>query len=104
MALQAKWVLFRELGAPNLDPPVAELEGDILDVVNRTGVGPIRMGGETTCVAVHVETYTCHIGALPICVNVECHAHRHTPKRCAECGHSTCRSNMKWWRPSRCAS
>ncbi len=76
-ALQAKWALFRELGAPNADPLVAELERDILEAVNRTGVGPMGMGGDTTCVAVHVETYACHIGALPICVNVECHAHRH---------------------------
>ena len=76
-ALQAKWALFRELGAPNPDPLVAGLESDILEAVNRTGVGPMGMGGDTTCIAVHVETYACHIGALPICVNVECHAHRH---------------------------
>jgi fumarate hydratase subunit alpha len=76
-ALQAKWALFRELGAPNSDPLVAELERDILEAVNKTGVGPMGMGGDTTCIAVHVETYACHIGALPICVNVECHAHRH---------------------------
>ncbi len=76
-ALQAKWALFRELGEPNPDPLVAELEREILEAVNRTGVGPMGMGGDTTCIAVHVETYACHIGALPICINVECHAHRH---------------------------
>ncbi len=76
-ALQAKWALFRALGAPHPDPLLAELERDVLEAVNRTGVGPMGMGGDTTCIAVHVETYACHIGALPICVNVECHAHRH---------------------------
>lgn len=73
----AKWSLFRPLGRPSPDPLVAELEQDILNAVNRTGVGPMGMGGDTTCVAVHIETYPCHIGALPICINVECHAHRH---------------------------
>ncbi len=76
-AQNAKWALFRPLGRPSEDPLVAELEGDILDAVNRTGVGPMGMGGDTTCLAVHIETYPCHIGGLPICINVECHAHRH---------------------------
>ena len=56
---------------------MAALERDVVEVVNRTGVGPMGMGGETTCVGAHVETYACHIGALPICINIECHAHRH---------------------------
>ena len=73
----AKWALFRPLGEPNPDPMVAELERDLADAINRTGVGPMGMGGETTCVGVHIETYACHIGALPICINIECHAHRH---------------------------
>ena len=76
-ALLAKWALFRELGAPSPDSLVAELERDVVEAVNATGVGPMGMGGEVTCVAAHVEAYACHIGALPICVNVECHAHRH---------------------------
>jgi len=76
-AVMAKWALFRPLGAPSPDPVVAELERDILDAVNRTGVGPMGMGGTTTCIGVHIETYACHIGGLPICINVECHAHRH---------------------------
>jgi fumarate hydratase subunit alpha len=73
----AKWALFRPLGEPNPDPLVAELERDVTEAVNRTGVGPMGMGGDTTCVGTHIETYACHIGALPICINVECHAHRH---------------------------
>ena len=76
-AVIAKWSLFRKLGEPSPDPLVSELEQDILEAVNRTGVGPMGMGGDTTCVAVHIETYPCHIGALPLCINVECHAHRH---------------------------
>lgn len=73
----AKWALFRPLGEASSDTLVAELERDIVEAVNRTGVGPMGMGGETTCVGAHIETYACHIGALPICINIECHAHRH---------------------------
>jgi len=76
-ALLAKWALFRPLGQPSPDPLVADLERDIMEAVNRTGVGPMGMGGKTTCIGVHIETYACHIGGLPICINVECHAHRH---------------------------
>ncbi|MDP7385904.1 MAG: fumarate hydratase, partial [Nitrospinota bacterium] len=76
-AYLAKWALFRPVGEASLQPHVAELERDILEAVNKTGVGPMGLGGNTTCVGVHIESYPCHIAALPICINVECHAHRH---------------------------
>ena len=76
-AYLAKWALFRPVGEASLQPHIAELERDILEAVNKTGVGPMGLGGNTTCVGVHIESYPCHIAALPICINVECHAHRH---------------------------
>ena len=45
--------------------------------INRTGLGPQGLGGDTTALAVHIETAPCHIASLPVAVNIECHAHRH---------------------------
>jgi fumarate hydratase subunit alpha len=73
----AKRALFRGLNEKNPDPFYAKLEDEILEAVNKTGVGPQGLGGRTTAVAVHIETWPCHIGALPVAVNIDCHAHRH---------------------------
>jgi fumarate hydratase subunit alpha len=73
----AKRALFRGLNEKNPDPFYAKLEEDILEAVNKTGVGPQGLGGRTTAVAVHIETWPCHIGSLPVAVNIDCHAHRH---------------------------
>ena len=73
----AKHSLLREVGQPNPDPEVAELEQDILERVNELGIGPQGLGGSTTSLAVHVETYPCHIASLPVAVNIQCHSARH---------------------------
>ncbi len=73
----AKHSLLREVGQPSLDPEVAELEADILERVNRIGIGPQGFGGLTTALAVHVETYPCHIASMPVAVNIQCHSARH---------------------------
>lgn len=73
----AKRSLLREVGQPNPDPEVAALERDILEQVNRLGIGPQGLGGSTTSLAVHVETYPCHIASLPVAVNIQCHSARH---------------------------
>ena len=73
----AKHSLLREVGHPNPDPEVAELEAEILDRVNRIGIGPQGLGGLTTALAVHVETFPCHIASLPVAVNIQCHSARH---------------------------
>jgi len=73
----AKRSLLREVGAPNPDPEVAELERDILEAVNRLGIGPMGFGGRVTALAVHVETFPCHIASLPVAVNLQCHSARH---------------------------
>jgi len=73
----AKHSLLREVGQPSPAPEVAELERDILERVNELGIGPQGLGGSTTSLAVHVETYPCHIASLPVAVNIQCHSARH---------------------------
>lgn len=73
----AKRALLREVAAPSPDPEVAELEREILEAVNRLGIGPMGFGGRVTALAVHVETFPCHIASLPVAVNLQCHSARH---------------------------
>ena len=73
----AKHSLLREVGQPSPDPEVAELEQDILERVNKLGIGPQGLGGSTTSLAVHVEAHPCHIASLPVAVNIQCHSARH---------------------------
>ena len=75
--LLAKQSLLRPVGQPSPDPYVAQLEEDILERVNRLGIGPQGLGGRTTALAVHVETHPCHIASLPVAVNIQCHSARH---------------------------
>lgn len=76
-AILAKKALFRPLGAPNPEPEVAEMEREILKRVNNLGIGPQGLGGRITSMAVHIEIMPCHIGSLPVAVNLNCHSHRH---------------------------
>lgn len=73
----AKRALLRKVGEPHPDAEVAALEAEILERVNRLGIGPQGFGGRTTALAVHVETYPCHIASLPVVVNIQCHSARH---------------------------
>lgn len=73
----AKYALLREVGRPHPDAEVADLEAEILERVNRLGIGPQGFGGLTTALAVHVETFPCHIASLPVAVNLQCHSARH---------------------------
>lgn len=77
VTLLAKKALYRPLGQPHPDPYYADLERAWLQAVNRLGVGPQGLGGRTTALALHIEAKPCHIGALPVAVNIDCHAHRH---------------------------
>lgn len=74
----AKSALLRKVGKPNPDPRYAELEREILEKINQTGVGSQGLGGDITALAVHVEYFPCHIASLPVAVNLNCHAARHT--------------------------
>lgn len=76
-ALLAKKALLRKLGTTNPDPRYAELEAEILQKINLSGVGPQGLGGSVTSFAVHIETMPCHLASLPVAVNLNCHAARH---------------------------
>ena len=76
-ALMAKQALTRKLGEKSPRPEIAKLEGELLEEINRTGVGPQGLGGSTTALAVHVDTYPTHIAGMPVAVNICCHAYRH---------------------------
>lgn len=76
-AILAKKAVFRAVGQPNPDPEVAALEAEILAGVEKTGVGPMGLGGRVTAFAVHALLEPCHIASLPLAVNIQCHAARH---------------------------
>lgn len=75
MKLGKKAVL-RQIGSHHPMPQVAALERELLDLVNRTGVGPMGVGGDTTCLAVHVESTYRHPASLPLGILVQCWADR----------------------------
>ncbi len=77
VAYLAKKALCRPVSRPHPDPYYAELERDLLAAVNALGVGPQGFGGETTALAVMIETAPTHIAGLPLAVNVGCHVTRH---------------------------
>ncbi len=72
----AKYALARKIGNHNANPEYARLEEELLQMVNRTGVGPAGLGGRTTALAVNVEYAPTHIGGLPCAVIFNCHAAR----------------------------
>ncbi len=76
-AIQAKKALLREIGSPNPDPFYDEMEKELLEMINKTGIGPQGFGGRTTALAVFISTYPSHIASLPVAVNINCHAARH---------------------------
>ncbi len=73
----AKKSLLRELGQPNPDPELANLERQLLGEINDLGIGPQGLGGRITALAVHVLMQPCHIASLPVAVNIQCHSTRH---------------------------
>lgn len=75
--LLAKKSLLRPLGSSNNDEELNRLELEILEGINKTGIGPQGLGGRVTSLAVHILMMPCHIASLPLAVNVECHAHRY---------------------------
>jgi fumarate hydratase subunit alpha len=76
-ALLSKKALLRPVGGPNPKLELASLEETLLKAVNKTGIGPAGFGGKVTAMAVHIESYPCHIASLPVAVNINCHAARH---------------------------
>jgi fumarate hydratase subunit alpha len=76
-ALLAKKALTRKIGERNTDPELAKVEVEVLERINRLGIGPMGYGGNTTSLDVFFEVEPCHIASLPVAVNVQCHATRH---------------------------
>ena len=76
-AFLAKKALLRPIGSVSPDPRYAELEKEILEKVNASGVGPQGLGGSITSIACHIEFFPCHLASLPVAVNLNCHAARH---------------------------
>lgn len=76
-ALLAKRAVLREVGSKHSKPHLAELEAELLKLVNQTGVGPQGFGGTQTALALFVDTYPTHIAGLPVAININCHVARH---------------------------
>ena len=76
-ALMAKHALTRNLKEERAGGYVRELEEEMLETINRLGIGPGGLGGVTTALAVNIETYPTHIAGLPVAVNICCHVNRH---------------------------
>ena len=73
----AKKALTREAGSRNPLPHIARLEEELLTMINETGIGPGGLGGQTTALALNIETYPTHIAGMPLAVNMCCHVNRH---------------------------
>lgn len=76
-AILAKKALTREIGTHSPLPHIREMEEELLAKINETGLGPAGLGGDTTALAVNINTYATHIAGLPVAVNMCCHVNRH---------------------------
>jgi fumarate hydratase subunit alpha len=76
-AEMAKRALLRPIGSKHPNPFYANLEAELLEKVNKLGIGPQGFGGTQTALAVHIQTYPCHIASFPAAVNINCHVARH---------------------------
>lgn len=76
-ALLAKKALTRSVAERSEIPYVREMEEELLQTINKSGIGPGGLGGSTTALAVNINTYPTHIAGLPVAVNICCHVNRH---------------------------
>ncbi len=72
----AKEALLKPINKNNPKRHIAKIEKEILEKLNKTGIGPMGLGGKTTCLGVNILTYPTHIAGLPVSVNISCHALR----------------------------
>lgn len=79
-ALLAKKALTRNLNMPSPLPHIKELEEELLQDINSTGLGPGGLGGCITALGINIETYPTHIAGLPVAVNICCHVNRHVKR------------------------
>lgn len=76
-AINSKKALLREVDDVHPDPAIAKLEKELLADVNKLGIGPMGLGGASTCLGVKILVAPCHLASLPLAVNVQCHSARH---------------------------
>lgn len=76
-ALLSKEALLREIDDEAENEYDRKLEKELLEEINATGIGPMGFGGNTTALAVKVNSFPCHIASLPVAINIQCHAARH---------------------------
>lgn len=76
-AILAKKALTRNLNSSSKIPYVKELEDEMLEEINKLGIGPGGLGGRVTALGVNVETYPTHIAGMPVAINICCHVNRH---------------------------
>ncbi len=79
-AIMAKKALTRAVNERSTIPYVKDLEEELLETINKTGIGPAGLGGTTTALAVNINTYPTHIAGLPVGVNICCHVNRHAQR------------------------
>jgi fumarate hydratase subunit alpha len=75
--VMAKKATARKIGKHNKNKKFAAMESEILDRINKSGIGPAGLGGRVTSLAVNVDYLPTHIAGMPVAVNVCCHASRH---------------------------
>ena len=76
-SVMSKEALLRNINDKSDNEKIAKLESEIYELVNKTNVGPMGLKGDTTCLAVKINYYPCHIASLPVALTIQCHAHRH---------------------------
>lgn len=76
-AILAKKAALRSFEIRNEDPFYAQLEEELKEKLNNLGIGPMGLGGTVTVLGVNIEVFPCHLVALPVAVNINCHAARH---------------------------
>ena len=76
-AILAKEALLRELDDSSNDKTIKQLEDELYTEINKLGVGPMGVGGDTTCLAVKINYFPMHIASLPVAINIQCHSARH---------------------------
>jgi len=77
-AILAKQALTRSIETGSHIPYVKKMEEELLEKINKTGIGPGGLGGTTTALAVNINTFPTHIAGLPVAVNICCHVNRHS--------------------------
>ena len=77
-AYLAKKALTRDLNEESPVEYVRDLEKEMLEKINKLGIGPGGLGGTQTALAINIETYPTHIAGLPVAVNICCQVNRHS--------------------------